>query len=44
MQRMKSKNRDIADENKGDSSPSLRCVRFPIAEIFVEMFAQNYRA
>ena len=38
MQRIKSKNRDIVDENKGDSSPSLRCARFPKAEIFVEMF------
>ena len=38
MQRIKSKNRDIVDETKGDSFPSLRCVRRPKAEIFVEMF------
>ena len=37
MQRTKSKNCDVVD-NKQDSSPSLRCVRCPKAEIFVEMF------
>ena len=38
MQRTKSKNCDIVDNNKKDSSPSLRYVSRPKAEIFVEMF------
>ena len=41
MQRIKLKNYNyIVDDkiNKEDSSPSLRCVRCPKAEIFVEMF------
>ena len=38
MQRTKSKNCDIVDNKLEDNSPSLRCVRRPKAEIFVEMF------
>ena len=38
MQRTKSKNCDIVDINKENSSPNLRSVRRPKAEIFVETF------
>ena len=43
MQRIKSKNCDIED-NKEDSSASLRCVRYPKAEIFVEMFRTKLKS
>ena len=44
MQRTKSKTCDIVDNNKENSSPNLRCVRRPKAEIFVEMFCTKLQS
>jgi len=37
IQWIKSRNCDIIDDNKEDSSPSLSCVHCPKVELFIEM-------
>ena len=38
MQWIESRNCDVIEDKKEDSSLSLRCMRYPEVKVFVEMF------